>query len=230
MSCLSPEPAFLETGDAGVTPVAAEPARLGEFGGGAVLVADQRIGRGQPGMRTGQTRVCAARPFQPEDRLVNPRLQQVDHADPPIPIRQPRIARTEADRLLLRRDRFLDPARQELAYPEIGDGDHPVAIGGDRDLVFRDGRLISLLGAQKLRLGEMGERGGAAIPPKPARSAARPGRYPPQPFRKAGRAHARPAPPPGTPSSRSRPGPATAPFRNDATAWAKPSRVTPFES
>src|SRR3954449_13371889 len=67
LTCLvrAEQPAFLETGDAGVTPVAAESARLGEFDGSAVLVAEQCIGGGQPGMRTGQTRVHAARPFQP---------------------------------------------------------------------------------------------------------------------------------------------------------------------
>ena len=74
-----------------------------------------------------------------------------------IPIRQPRITRIEADRQFLRRDCLLDPARQELAYPEISDRDDPVAIGGDRDLVFRNGRLVLPLSTQELPFGEVGE-------------------------------------------------------------------------
>src|SRR4051812_18164791 len=112
----SKQPPLLETGYAGVALIAAEPARLGEFLAGAVPIPEQSIGRGQPRMRTGQTRVRAARPFQSGDRFVHPGLQQVDHADAPIPVGQPRIARAEADRAFLGRDGLLDPACEKFAY------------------------------------------------------------------------------------------------------------------
>ncbi len=80
----------------------------------------------------------------------------MDHADPPIPIGNPRISGTEADRQLLSRDRLLDGAGEEFAEAKIGDGYHPVSVRCYGPLVLRNGGFVSVLGAENLTLGKMG--------------------------------------------------------------------------
>src|SRR5262249_19934155 len=82
----------------------------------------------------------------------------MDHADPPIPIRQARIARAEADRLFLCRDRLLDCTGEKLAEAEGRYGSHPVAIERDRAFVFGYRRLEPALRAQHLTPGEVSDR------------------------------------------------------------------------
>src|SRR6516165_9087006 len=104
-----------ETGNARIAIVTAQAARLDEFGGGTLAIACQCIGGCKPGARPRQPRIGVARPFEPGDRVVDARFQQMDHADPPTPIRQARITWAETDRLLLSRDRLLDRTSEKLA-------------------------------------------------------------------------------------------------------------------
>ena len=81
----------------------------------------------------------------------------MDHANPPIPIRQV-IARAEADRLFLRRDRLFDRADVKLAQAEGGNGGNPVAIKRDRPFVVGYGCFIPTLRAQHLTPREVRNR------------------------------------------------------------------------
>jgi hypothetical protein len=54
-----------------------------------------------------QFRIGAARPFEPQDRLVGARLQQMDEPNPKIPTGDLGVAGAEPDGLLLERDYFL---------------------------------------------------------------------------------------------------------------------------
>src|SRR6516165_2657549 len=76
----------------------------------------------------------------------------MDHADPPIPVRQARITWAEADRLFLRRDRLLDRTGEKLALTEAGNCDHAVAIVRDRPFVFGYGGVEPALRAEHLAL------------------------------------------------------------------------------
>src|SRR5207248_3530547 len=106
-----------EPSKAGVTPVAAQPARLDKLCDSFFHVPFKRRRRGQPSMRAGKSWIGASCSFDPQDRLIELRLQQMNHADPPKPVRDIRIAWAQADPLLLRRDNLLQLARIELADP-----------------------------------------------------------------------------------------------------------------
>src|SRR6516162_8829982 len=82
----------------------------------------------------------------------------MDHADPPIPVRQARITWAEADRLFLRRDRLLDRTGEKLALAEAGNCDHAVAIVRDRPFVFGYGGVEPALRAEHLAPGEVRDR------------------------------------------------------------------------
>src|ERR1700730_300295 len=88
-------------------------------------------------------------PFQPDDRLVGARLQQMNVPDPRIPISYVGVAGAEADGLLLGRDRLLYRPGEALAPAEIGYSNHPGSIAGDRRLVFGNGLLAPALRAQQ---------------------------------------------------------------------------------
>ena len=75
-----------QAGDARITTVGAQPAGFGEFGGGEFGLAFEGIGGGEPGVRIGSFRIGAARLFEPDDRLVGARLQQMHDPDLRIPI------------------------------------------------------------------------------------------------------------------------------------------------
>ena len=65
--------------------VAAQPTGFGEFGGGAFGLAFEGIGGGEVGVNVRKSRIGAARLFEPEDRLVDARLQQMREPNPKIP-------------------------------------------------------------------------------------------------------------------------------------------------
>ena len=73
-----------------------------------------------------------ARLFEPRDRLVGARLQQMDDANPEIPDTEQIIARAETDGLLVQRDCILDQARLKLAPAQRGYGEQPIAVGRPR--------------------------------------------------------------------------------------------------
>ncbi len=78
-------PDGLQAGDARITIVAAQPAGFGEFGGGAFGLAFEGIGGGELGVNERMCRIGAARLFEPDDRLVGARLQQMHVPNPEIP-------------------------------------------------------------------------------------------------------------------------------------------------
>ena len=89
----------LQAGDARISIVAAQPAGFGEFGGGAFGVAFKGIGGGEPGMVLRECRIGVARFFEPGNRLVDARLQQMRLPDPAntiMPIRGSRGLRRMA--------------------------------------------------------------------------------------------------------------------------------------
>src|SRR5215469_1479861 len=96
----------LNLGDAGI-PTATQSAGFGEFGGGALGVAFEAIGRGEKVVRPRQFLSGAARLFEPQDCLVNPRLQKMYEPDLAIKVADSGIEGTEADGLFLKRDYFL---------------------------------------------------------------------------------------------------------------------------
>src|SRR5271169_5751467 len=64
-----PVPGSLYAGDARITTVA-EPLSFGEFHAGAFDPAFERIGGSEAATSPRQLRICAARPFEPEDCLI----------------------------------------------------------------------------------------------------------------------------------------------------------------
>ena len=81
--------------------VSNQPAGFGEFGGGAFGVAFERVGGGEPCMRSRMNGIGVTRLFEPRDRLVGARLQQVDCANSLIPNTDQRITGAKAEGLLL---------------------------------------------------------------------------------------------------------------------------------
>jgi hypothetical protein len=69
-------------------------------------------------VRLRMPRIEVARLFEPRDRLVCARLQQMEDADPEIPDTQQVVAGAEADRLLVKRDRVLDQPGLKLTLGE----------------------------------------------------------------------------------------------------------------
>src|SRR5262249_48553376 len=68
---------------------AAKPTGFGEFRGGTFGLAFEAIGRSEEDADLGVCRIGVARLFEPDDRLVNPRLQQP--RSPDLGIRKPDI-------------------------------------------------------------------------------------------------------------------------------------------
>jgi hypothetical protein len=62
--------------------IATEPAGFGEFRSGAFALASEGIGGGKIGMGKRVLRVGDARLFEPEDRLVNARFEQMGLPNP----------------------------------------------------------------------------------------------------------------------------------------------------
>src|SRR6266852_1414111 len=102
----------------------------------------------------------AARLFEPNDRLVRARPQQMRLRDLAIPNAELRITGAEPYGLLHERDRLLYRPGFKLALAEREYCEHPVAIEREHCLIFGNGLLMSALCAQHLAFGEM--RKGAA--------------------------------------------------------------------
>ena len=131
---------------------------FGEFGGGAFDIAFEGVGGGEATVMGRYGGNGRARSFEPEDRVVGARLQQMRSANLAVPPADARIAGAKADGLLRERDRLVrrtgvDPAPAEPDYCV-----HLVAIQRERRLVFGNGLLASALRAQHGSLGMMGIR------------------------------------------------------------------------
>src|SRR5215831_3389354 len=109
-------------------------------------------------MRAGKSRIAAARPLDPQDCLIQARLQEMNHADPPKPVRNIRIARAKPDGLLLRRNNLLQLPRVELAQPETRQRQYRVAVELDCGFEFGNSGLVVVLRPQHLSLPEMRQR------------------------------------------------------------------------
>ena len=84
--------------------VTAQPAGFGELGGGAFGFADEAISRGNGPAGSRVCRTGGARLFEPGDRFVGARLQQMRCPNQKAPNAEASIARTEANGLLDDRD------------------------------------------------------------------------------------------------------------------------------
>ena len=84
-------------------------------------------------------RSVIARPFEPVDRLVRVRLQQMHERDLPIPKAERGITRAEPNGLLYQRDRLLYRPAIELALAESEERIYPVPIQREHRLVFGNG-------------------------------------------------------------------------------------------
>src|SRR6266446_7588074 len=102
-------------GDARITVVAAQPPGFGEFGG-----AVAGIGRSEKGASMRMLREAATCLFEPDDRVVQPRLQQIYFAGSDISHPNEGIARAQANELLLECDRVLQRPCKVLALAEAG--------------------------------------------------------------------------------------------------------------
>jgi len=71
-------------------------------------------------MRSRISRIGGARLFEPNNRLLGARLQQMNHANSPVPITDVGITRAEADGLLLGRKRLLCRPGVKFARAECG--------------------------------------------------------------------------------------------------------------
>src|ERR1700730_1705731 len=78
--------------------------------------------------------------------------------NPETPKADPRIAGTEADGLLHKRDRLLYRPDIDLASADIGYCVHPVAIERERRLVFGNGLLAPTRGAPEVISGKVRNR------------------------------------------------------------------------
>src|SRR5262249_8074312 len=136
-----------QTGDAGVTIVPDEAARFSELGNSAVIVAFESIGSGQERAELGMRRSSVARPFAPDNRLVEARLQQMRTPDPAIEKADLWIAGTEPDGLILGWNQRLNRPGHEIAPAKMGVCVGPVAVERDDGLVFEDGLVVPVLRA-----------------------------------------------------------------------------------
>ena len=149
----------LQTGDARIRSSAAQPAGFGEFGGGEFGVAFEGIGGGEAAAKEWCGRIGAARFFEPDDRLVGARLQQMREPDPVIPIADAGIAGAEADGLLQRAGSSpLSTRRRACTCRERGNA--PTQLRLNASAVSYSGMASShrLLSAQHLAFGEMRKR------------------------------------------------------------------------
>src|SRR6516165_10060254 len=95
--------------------VVAQPAGFGEFGGGTLGVSFEAIGRSEEGVHKRQLRNGVACSFEPRDRLVGARLQQIYVPNRAIKMADAGVAGTEPDGLLLKRDYFFYRPSRQLA-------------------------------------------------------------------------------------------------------------------
>ena len=147
----------LQTGEAGEAIVGTQPAGFGEFRGCAFGLAGEGVGGSDLGADAWVSRQGAARFFEPNDRLVRARLQQMHQPDLLIPISQGSIAGAEPDGLLDERDRVVYRPGEELALGQGVDCEHVVAIEREHRLVLGNSLRESTLGAQHLSSGETRE-------------------------------------------------------------------------
>src|SRR6516225_6830146 len=97
---------------------AAQPAGFGEFGGGAFSLASEGISGGEAAPNEWCGRHVAARFFEPDDRLVEMRLQQMHGPNQQVANADQRIAGAQADGFLRERDHILYRSAIELAPGE----------------------------------------------------------------------------------------------------------------
>jgi hypothetical protein len=74
---------------------------VGEFESGPLDIPFKRVGGSEPGVMERICRIGSARSFEPEDRLVDPRLNQIRLPDPAVPQVDTLIPRAETDGLLV---------------------------------------------------------------------------------------------------------------------------------
>jgi len=98
--------------------VVAQPPGFGEFGGGAFGLAFERISRGKPYSVEPCCRHGAARFFEPDDRVVGARLQQMYSPNQEVPVSDVGIAGIEANGLLGDRDHLVYKPGVEFASAE----------------------------------------------------------------------------------------------------------------
>src|SRR6516225_6830121 len=87
----------VEPGDAQKTIIGTQPASFSEFGGGAFRLAVEGIRGGEIGTNQRMCRNIVARLFQPKERFVGARLQQMRLTDLLIPEAKAGITGTELD-------------------------------------------------------------------------------------------------------------------------------------
>src|SRR6516164_7549954 len=144
----------LQAGDARIT-TTAQTARLGEFGGGAFGLAFEHKSGSEPGVMDRISRKGASRLFEPDDRLIGMRLEQMRDPDPQIPDTDVWIARAEVDRFFFERDCLVDRSGQQLARAQTGVGAYAIAIGRDHRFAFGDGFRAPSLCPEDRGLDEM---------------------------------------------------------------------------
>ena len=76
------------------------------------------MGSGEENMSHGMSRIRVTRFFEPEDRCIEARLQQMHNPNPPIPVGDLAVSGAEANGLLHKRDYFLYGPGLQLAVGE----------------------------------------------------------------------------------------------------------------
>src|SRR6516162_6856736 len=140
----------LHVGEARKTVVSSQPVGCGEFGGCAFMLAMQGIGGSEGNARPRVCRSMVTCLFEPHDRFVYARFQQMYLADRLPPNAKLRITWAEPDGPFHEWDRLFDMSRVELALAECEKCVYRVAIGGEHCLVFGNGFLESPLCAKNL--------------------------------------------------------------------------------
>src|SRR6516164_2269085 len=105
----------LQSSDARKEISSIEPLGLGEFRSGAFGVASEGIGGGEAAALDRYTRQGVARFFEPHDRLVGVRLQQMYGTNEVAKRADAGITRAQANGLLHERDHLVDRPDVELA-------------------------------------------------------------------------------------------------------------------
>jgi len=124
-----------EPGETGIAIIGAEPAGLRKFRGSALVLAKERIGSGEISAKDWMSRNRIPRLFEPDDRFLGARLQQMRHSYLLEPNAELRITRAEPDGTLDERDRLFDRPGVELALAETEERIDPVAIQFEHPLV-----------------------------------------------------------------------------------------------
>ena len=130
--------------------------RVGELGGGPVQLAFEAIGAGEEPMRGRIPGIGATRLFEPRDRLVGARLEQMHSPNIVVSNSNRGVAGAEANGLLLELYCLgVGTARQELAEAETGGRADRVAIFREHLFKFGNGVFASVLLPQQMAPGEM---------------------------------------------------------------------------